>query len=164
MRPNVGRIVSAMALALLLAVSTQAAVPSHHLPRLQAYVNRSMLSDLDLYPARFILGHKETIGLSRKQEDAVENLMLDFEEYAISHSAKIKIKELCFATGLKSLHPDREEMALQVKEICRMKIDLSVAYVNFLLDLRDLLTANQRNQLRARKKTKAFRHHPDRPQ
>ena len=110
------------------------------------------LSDMNLFSGRAILRAKDDIGLSQKQQEKIEDLMLSFEEYAISQGAAIKIKELRLARYLKSASLEREQLEGFVREISKMKIDFSVGYLNYLLDLRATLNQDQQHRLAAIRK------------
>jgi hypothetical protein len=103
------------------------------------------LGENNLYDGRLLLDLKDKIALTKQQEEKIEGLMLAHEAFVIRNSAEIKIKELRFAFYLKSKEGevDRKEMAQYIREISKEKTDLIVHYMNYLLDLRELLTPEQ---------------------
>jgi len=105
------------------------------------------MAENNLFEARFILHLKTEIGLAAQQEQQVENLMLAYEENAIRRGSDIKVLELKFASQLKGNRIDRREMEKMVREIARMKTDLQVGHLNYLLDVRDTLTPEQIQKL-----------------
>lgn len=105
------------------------------------------MAENNLFEARFILHFKGEIGLSAPQEQKIENLMLAYEESAIRRGSDVKVLELKFASLLKGNRIDRREMEKQAREIGRMKTDLQVGHLNYLLDVRDVLTAEQVQKL-----------------
>jgi Spy/CpxP family protein refolding chaperone len=105
------------------------------------------MAENNLFEARFILHFKGEIGLSAPQEQKIENLMLAYEESAIRRGSDVKVLELKFAALLKGNRIDRREMEKQAREIGRMKTDLQVGHLNYLLDVRDVLTAEQAQKL-----------------
>jgi hypothetical protein len=105
------------------------------------------LSGMNLFSGRTILRTKNEIELSQQQQEKIEDLMLSFEEYSISQGAAIKIKELRLARYLKSASLNRRQLEGYVREISTMKIDFSVVYLNYLLDLRAILSQDQLHQL-----------------
>lgn len=109
------------------------------------------LTDNNLFDGRMLLKMKDKIGLTRKQEERIENLMLEHEAFSIRNSGEIKIKELQFAAFLKRGKTDRKEMEMYIREISRIKTNLIVKYMNYLLDLRDLLTPQQLETLKQMK-------------
>ena len=115
--------------------------------QVNAFFSQRALTEMNLFAGRSILTAKEKIQLTQPQQDQIENLMLSFEEFAISQCAAIKIKELRLARYLKSEHFDRQKLEQFVREISKMKIDLSAIYLNYLLDIRELLTQDQQRML-----------------
>lgn len=132
------------------------------------------LTDNNLFDGRMLLKMKDKIGLTRKQEERIENLMLEHEAFSIRNSGEIKIQELQLAAYLKTGKTDRKEMEMYIREISRIKTNLIVKYMNYLLDLRDLLTPQQletlkqmkekeKNAIRQRKKQKNTKQGVDSP-
>lgn len=105
------------------------------------------MAENNLFEARFILHLKSEIGLSAQQEQKIENMMLAYEETAIRRGSDIKVLELKFASLLKGNRIDRREMEKLAREMGRMKTDLQVGHLNYLLDVRDTLTAEQVQKL-----------------
>ncbi len=105
------------------------------------------MAENNLFEARFILRLKGEIGLSAQQEQRIENLMLAYEESAIRRGSDVKVLELKFASLLKGNRIDRREMEKQAREIGKLKTDLQVGHLNYLLDVRDILTAEQVQKL-----------------
>lgn len=122
----------------------------------------SRLVDCGLYDGRIILSVKNEIGLTSDQEEKIENLMLDYEAFSIRNSGEIKIKELRFASYLKSGEMDREEVAKHIREISKEKTDMIVRHLNHVLDLKEILTPVQRRKMaELRDKWRASRRMPD---
>ena len=101
------------------------------------------MAENNLFEARFILHLKSEIGLSAQQEQKIENLMLAYEESAIRSGSDVKVLELKFATLLKGKRIDRREMEKFAREIGNKRTNLQVGHLNYLLDVRDVLTAEQ---------------------
>ena len=110
------------------------------------------LAEKNLFDARFILRFKEDINLSEEQRKKVENLLLAFEENSIKKSAEVKIRELRFASYLKSEKINRKKMERQLKAISKMKTDFLIDYINYLLDLKQIMTPVQIEKLKEIKK------------
>jgi Spy/CpxP family protein refolding chaperone len=106
------------------------------------------LADSNLVDGRRLLEVKDKIGLTPEQEEKIENLVLEQEALNIRSSAEIKIKEMRFATSLGAGKMDRKEMETYIREISAAKTRLIVNYINYLLDVRDLLTPRQLEILR----------------
>ncbi len=110
------------------------------------------LAGKNLFDARFIMRFKEDINLSKEQEKKVENLLLAFEENSIKKSAEIKIRELRFASYLNSEKINRGKIERQLKTISKMKTDFLIDYINYLLDLKQIMTPVQIEKLKEIKK------------
>jgi Spy/CpxP family protein refolding chaperone len=112
------------------------------------------LANSNLYDGRMLLQIKEKIGLTERQIEKIENFILEHEAFSIRNSAEIKIKEMRFTTYLKKGEMAREEMEKYIHEISREKTNLIVNYVNYLLDVRALLTPQQLETLKQLKEKK----------
>lgn len=102
-----------------------------------------------LYDGRIILKVKDKIGLTEEQEQRIENLMLAYDESTMNDCAEIKVLELRFASYVKSAQVDREEIKKLIKEISERKTDSIVKYLNYLLDLKEILSADQFKKMKA---------------
>lgn len=105
-------------------------------------------ADKGLFDARLILKIKDKIGLTTEQEQRIENLMLAYEEASLSDKGEIKVLELKFASYVKSDKVDRSEIKKLVKEISQRKTDCIVRYLNYLLDLKAVLSAEQYEKIK----------------
>lgn len=103
------------------------------------------MAENDLYDGRIILKMKDKIGLTKAQEEKIQDLMLEHEALTIRSSAEIKILELRFASRLKSGNGEinRKQVETYIREISSKKTDLIVHYMNHLLDLKKILTPEQ---------------------
>ena len=106
-------------------------------------LTRNFLNQYNLFDGRFILKTKEQLKLTPVQEKKIEKLMLTFEELSISRCAEIKINELHLASAIKSDGIDRKKIENHIRQISNKKIDLSIAYLNYLLDIKMILTDSQ---------------------
>jgi Spy/CpxP family protein refolding chaperone len=110
------------------------------------------MAENNLFEARFILHLKSEIGLTGEQEQKIENMMLAHEETAIRRGSDIKVLELKFASLLKSNRIDRREMEKMAREMGKLKTDLQVDHLNYLLDVRGTLTPEQVQKIEKLKK------------
>ncbi|MDQ1353218.1 MAG: hypothetical protein QG657_3524 [Acidobacteriota bacterium] len=108
-----------------------------------------MVEGYNLYDARFILDAQEDLGLTKEQTEKIENLMLENEATIIRDSAEIKIQELRFASFLKSQSDeiDRKQVEKYIREISQQKIIMVVHQINYLLDVKQVLTPAQLRKL-----------------
>jgi len=105
------------------------------------------MAENNLFEARFILRLKSEIGLTGEQQQKIENLMLAQEESVIRRSSDIKVLEMKFALLLKNNRIDRSEMEKLAREMGKLKTDLQVDHINYLLDMRDNLKPEQIQKL-----------------
>jgi Spy/CpxP family protein refolding chaperone len=103
----------------------------------------------DLFDGRLILDAKDKIELTKEQEQKIENKMLAYEEASIRSWAEIKVLELKFASYVKSEKVDRNEIEKVVREISARKTDCIVQYMNYLLDLKEIVTQEQLKKIKA---------------
>lgn len=115
------------------------------------------MAENNLFEARLILRLKSEIGLTGEQEQKIENMMLGHEEAVIRRASDIKVLELKFASLLKNNRIDRREMEKMAREIGKIKTDLQVDHLNYLLDVRDTLTPEQIQKIEILKKEMAGR-------
>jgi Spy/CpxP family protein refolding chaperone len=137
-------------LVMVLLVSSLAPAQDGRRPRTNLLNNLRFglyMAENNLFEARLVLRLKGEIGLAAQQEQKIENLMLAYEESAIRRGSDVKVLELKFASLLKGNRIDRREMEKQAREIGRLKTDLQVGHLNYLLDVRDVLTAEQVQKL-----------------
>ncbi|MCI0470515.1 MAG: hypothetical protein L0Y73_02540 [Candidatus Aminicenantes bacterium] len=109
----------------------------------------------DLFDARLILEAKEKVGLTKEQQRKIENKMLEFEEASIKQWAEIKVLELRFASHVKSEKVDRKEIEKVVREISARKTECILKYMNYLLDIKGILTPEQLRKMKALRKRMA---------
>jgi hypothetical protein len=107
------------------------------------FLTWNFMAERNLFDGRLILRLKDEIHLSKEQESKIENLMLSFEEYTITRGAEIKVKEIHLASYIKSDKIDRKKIAMILREISQMKIDFSISYLNYLLDIREIISPQQ---------------------
>ncbi len=142
------KIVFLLVMVLLLGTLSQAQVGKRPRPGVLNSMRFGLyMAENNLFEARFILHLKAEIGLAPEQEKKIGDMMLAYEESAIRRGSDIKVLELKFASLLKPGRVDRREMEKMVREIGKMKTDLQVGHLNYLLDVRDTLTAEQVQKL-----------------
>jgi Spy/CpxP family protein refolding chaperone len=142
------RIIFMFVIILLLSTMTQAQDGKRLRPNMLNNLRFGLyMAENNLFEARFILHLKTEIGLTPQQEQKIENMMLAYEENAIRRGSDVKVLELKFASLLKGNRIDRREMEKMAREIGKMKTDLQVGHLNYLLDVRDTLSAEQIQKL-----------------
>jgi len=142
------RIVFLLVTVLLLGVAAQAQGGKRLRPNTLNNLRFGLyMAENNLFEARLILRLKGEIGLTPQQEQKIEDMMLAYEENAIRRGSDLKVLELKFASLLKGNRIDRREVEKQARQIGAMKTDLQVGHLNYLLDVRDILTAEQVQKL-----------------
>jgi len=118
-------------------------------PRSQTARFGLYLAERNLYEAKFLLRMKEEIGLSQEQEKAIHEMMLKYEEKAMGRNADIKAQEMKLAAFLRQDPVNRKEMEKMFRNISRLRTDLYINHLNYLLDLRALLNSEQKSRIDA---------------
>ncbi|UCH94048.1 MAG: hypothetical protein JSV88_27795 [Candidatus Aminicenantes bacterium] len=157
-RRNRMRMMAMICLAVLCVNFVLLSSQSERIPKKDKAVKRMkhlfFLAEANLFDGRWLLEMKTKVGLTREQQEKIEDLMLKHEAFSIQNSAEIKIKEVRFAAYLKTGKMDRKEMEKHIREISREKTNLIVSYINYLLDVRNVLTSQQLETLRQMKEQK----------
>jgi len=110
------------------------------------------MAEKNLFPGPMLLKFKDEIGLTAEQVNKIEKMADLFHEAAIKKHADIKIKELKVHSYLKEEQVDRKKMEIMIREIAKMKTDMQVDHMNYLLDLKNLLTPEQLAKIESLKK------------
>jgi Spy/CpxP family protein refolding chaperone len=117
-------------------------------PRMMRHAGFGILmAEKNLFPAFILLEHKEDIGLNQDQVAKIEKMQELHKETFIRKQADIKVKELKFKTFMKQDQVNRGKMETMIREIAKMKTDVQIAHINYLLDLKNLLTPEQIQKL-----------------
>ncbi len=132
---------------------------------MKKFITCNFYNEHSLFDGRFVLTFKENIQLSAIQGKKIEKKMILFEESMISRCAEIKIQELHLASYIRSEKIDRNEVKKLIREINKNKTTLSIAYLNYLLDIKSILTPTQidklkqiKNRLRQKKRNEIRQH------
>lgn len=110
------------------------------------------MAEVNLFPGAMLLKFKDEIGLTSEQVDKIEKITNGFQETAIKKQADIKVKGLKVRSYLKEEQVDRKKMESMIREIAKMKTDMQIDRMNYLLDLKDLLTPEQIGKIESLKK------------
>lgn len=115
------------------------------------------MAERNLLPAHMLLRFKDEIGLTQDQVNKIEKMQEQFAEYAIKQKADLKIKEMKFHSYLKKDKIDRKKMEKMIREITSMKTDMQIAHMNYLLDLKELLTPEQLQKIKTFRKERRLK-------
>jgi Spy/CpxP family protein refolding chaperone len=111
-----------------------------------------MMAEKNLFPAEMLLRNKDEIGLTKDQVTRIEKMQELYQESVIRKQADIKVEELKFRSYLKNDQIDRSKMEKMIRVTAKMRTDSQVDHINYLLDLRNLLTPEQIEKIEALKK------------
>ena len=119
---------------------------------IRQFFAQEFLVEQNLFDGRFVIDFKNQVNLTQDQIHKVENLMLTFEEQFINRCAKIKIKEIHLANYIKSNQINRKKIEKIIRGISSERIEISILYLNYLLDIKILLKPEQIGKLKKFKK------------
>lgn len=121
------------------------------------------LAENNLFPPHMLLKHKDEIGLTQDQVGKIEKMQQQFQETMIKREAELKIMELKFHSLLKNEKVDRKLMEKMIRETATLRTNMQIDKMNFLLDVRDILTPEQITKIEEFKKNmRMHRQHPQR--
>mgnify|MGYP001118586031 CR=1 FL=1 len=101
------------------------------------------MAEKNLFSAQILLKLKERINLTKDQVRTIEKMRDAHQESAIKRTADIKVLELKIGSYMEKEKINRGKLEKMLRQVAAMKTDLTVANINYLLDLRDLLTPEQ---------------------
>lgn len=113
----------------------------HRMMRHAGY--RIMMAEKNLLPAHMLLKFKDEIGLTDSQIDKIDKMQDAYQEAAIKKQADVKVQELKLNSYLKEDKIDRGKMEKMIRAIAQMRTDSQIDHINYLLDLKDILTPEQ---------------------
>ena len=119
---------------------------------IKQFFTQEFLIEQNLIDGRLTLRFKNQIKLTGVQIQNIEKLMLGFEEEYIRRWAEIKIKEIQLATFIKSDQIILKKIEKTIREINSERIEISIKYLNYLLDIKAVLTSEQRENLKTLRK------------
>jgi Spy/CpxP family protein refolding chaperone len=123
---------------------------------IRQFFAQEFLLEQNLIDGRLTLRFKKQITLTAVQIQKIEKLMLRFEEEYIRRWAEIKIKEIQLATSIKSDQIIMKNIERKIREINSEQIEISIKYLNYLLDIKEVLTTEQREKIKSLRKQHKF--------
>jgi len=94
------------------------------------------MAEKNLFPGHMLLKFKDEIGLTAEQVSKIEKMKDLFQEATVKKQADIKVKGLKIRSYLTEEQVDRKKMEIMIREIAKMRTDLQVDHMNYLLDMR----------------------------
>lgn len=92
------------------------------------------------------------IGITGQQEEKLHKMQQVHQESVIRQEAELKVAEMKFKNLLMEEKVERAKVEGMIREIAKMKTDLMVQKINFLLDIKAVLTPEQIAKLDEMKK------------
>lgn len=144
-------------ISLVLVISTlNAALFSPQMTRHMKYAIH--MAEKNLFSGRMLLKMKDEINLTEDQVTKIEKMESTHRENSIKRDADIKVLQLKFDSYLREEKINRAKLEKMVREIAKLRTDMQVENINHLLDLRELLTAEQLAKIDEFKKKMRHRH------
>lgn len=110
------------------------------------------MAEKNLFPAKMVLKFKDKLALTDKQVQTLENMLEAVQVAAIRAKAETKIQELKLQTYLKKNTIDRKKMGKMIRSIAKMKTNMKIDHMNYLLDVKGVMTAEQLQKIETFKK------------
>jgi len=132
--------------ALVLVISNLQAAPGS--PQMSRHMKYGIhMAEKNLFSGRMLLKMKDEIGLTEDQVAAIEKMRTAQKENRIQREADLKVLQLEFDSYLKEEKINRAKLEKMVREIAQLRTDMQIETINHLLDLRELLTAEQLSKI-----------------
>lgn len=106
----------------------------------------------NLLTGRFLLKFKEEIGLTEVQLKKIEKMNFSFQESIIKTTADLKLQEIKLAGYLRADKVDRKQAEKMLRNIGKIKTGMQVDQMNYRLDIKETLTAEQLKKIEQLKK------------
>lgn len=92
---------------------------------------------------------EEELGLDDDQKETLHQMETDYRKMVISHNADLRALEVDLARILENEDPDRSALEEKSQAIGEIKSDLTMARIDSLLQLKEVLTKDQYEQFRS---------------
>ncbi len=110
------------------------------------------MAEKNLFPAKMVLRFKDELALTEKQINTLENMQQSVQEATIRAKAETKIQELKLKNYLKQDNINRKKLEKMIRAIADMKTNMRIDHMNYLLDVKAVLTAEQLKKIETFKK------------
>ncbi|MCP5053105.1 MAG: hypothetical protein GY940_38415 [bacterium] len=101
------------------------------------------LAEKNLFPGKMILRFKDELGLTADQAGKIERMGELVKEASIRGKADVKVQEMKLQSYLKKDQVSRKKLESMIRDIAKMKTDMHIDHMNYLLDVKGVLTAEQ---------------------
>lgn len=120
-------------------------------------LKRLKIAERMLFSAKGILRHKDSLGLTDKQESALRKMSEKYYEYEVRQKAEVKIAKMKLQSYLREDRIDRARVASKVKKISGMMAEMQIERINHRLDVKKTLTKDQLKKIEELRKTRRKR-------
>ena len=110
------------------------------------------MAEQNLIPGKILIRMKDKIGLSEKQVQQIQKLDAAFQEAQIMSDADAKVKYLKVKNYLKEEKINRSKLEKMIWDVAKLKTQMQVDRINYLLDVKSFLTAEQITKIEEMKK------------
>jgi len=110
------------------------------------------MAEQNLIPGKILIRMKDKIGLSEKQVQQIQKLDAAFQEAQIMSDADAKVKYLKVKNYLQEEKINRSKLEKMIWDVAKLKTQLQVDRINYLLDVKSFLTAEQITKIEEMKK------------
>jgi len=110
------------------------------------------MAEKNMFPAHMLLRFKDEIGLSEAQVGKLEKMQEQFEEKSIRSKADVEVKQMKIQSYLKNDKIDRKVLEKMIRDTATLKTDIQIERMNYMLDIKSVLTADQLNKIETLKK------------
>lgn len=111
----------------------------------------------NLLPARMLLRLKTDIGLNDSQVKKIENMQLNYQKFVIKSSADAKLLTLKVNSEFNKEKVNRGKAINLIKKIASIKTEIQVNRINYLLDVKSVLTKTQLEKINTLRKERRAR-------
>lgn len=161
-RRQLSRIINRCSFTLILSACLLVSACSHHSEssphhngrssighgEMSSYSNDSMHHE-SFHHGKFSPTLEEELGLDDQQKETLHQMETDYRKMVISHNADVRALEVDLARILENEDPDRSALEEKSQAIGEIKSDLTMARIDSLLQLKEVLTKDQYEQFRS---------------
>ena len=138
--------------------NTLNAVPKAQRSKMMRHSGFGMkMAEKNMIPARMLLNFKAEIGLTDVQVKKIEKMQLNYQEYVVKSSADAKLIGIKISSEFNMDKVNRKKVTGLIKKVGAVKTEMQVARVNYLLDVKSVLTKAQIDKINALKKERRYR-------
>ena len=121
------------------------------------YMSKHMMqgqrtAERNLFRGNYLLRFKDEIGLTADQVSKIEKMNITFQESVIKTMADVKVKELKLANYLRGDKVKRSTAEKMIREIAKLKTDMQVDRIYYMLDIKEILTPEQEKKIESFRK------------